>query len=89
MIVGEDDSGAAMLRGVDDDLAQRKVGAGLVTLVMRHVEAMRALVEMRDPQAFAGGIGLGEAAGEKRLGGGEAVELQRMFGTLIPHATGL
>jgi hypothetical protein len=37
------------------------------------------------PQAFPAWVGVGQAAGEKGLSGGEAVELERKFGTLIPH----
>ena len=47
---------------------------------------MCLLVDMGDPQAFAAGIPVRQAAGEEFAGGREAVELQREFGTLIPHA---
>jgi hypothetical protein len=53
--------------------------------VARNVKAVRPFVNVRDPQAFALGIGFGEAAGEKGLGRREAVKFQRVFGTLIPH----
>ena len=43
------------------------------------------LVDMRDPQAVARRVAVGDAAA-KIAGRGEAVELQRQFGTLIAHA---
>ena len=50
------------------------------------MHAARLIIDMGDPQAFAGGIAVGQAAGKELTGGGQAVELQRKFGTLIPHA---
>ena len=61
----------------------------LVALMARQMEAARLIVDMRDPQAFAARIGVGEAAREEGPGCGQPVELQREFGTLIPHARSL
>ena len=44
---------------------------------------------MGDPQGLLVGIGLGEAAREERTRGRDTVELQRRFGTLIPHKPGV
>jgi hypothetical protein len=87
--VREDDAGASVRGGVRNDLAHREVGAGLVAVVARQVEASRLIVDMSDPEALARWIGVGEAAGKEGLSGGEAVELERKFGTLIPHMGGL
>ena len=70
-------------------VAQREVGAGLVARIARQMQAARVVIDMRDPQALARRIAVGETAGEKFAGGGEAVEFQRKFGTLIPHACSL
>jgi hypothetical protein len=53
------------------------------------VEASRLIVDMSNPKALARGIGVGQATGKEGLCGGEAVELERKFGTLIPHDFGL
>jgi hypothetical protein len=50
-----------------------------------YVEAARLVVDMRDPQALALWIFFREAPRKEIAGGSEAVELQREFGTLIPH----
>ena len=55
MVVGEDQAGAAVDRRVGDDRAQRELGAAGIALVAGEVEAARLIVDMRDPQAFAGG----------------------------------
>ena len=85
MIVGEDDAGAAVRGGIGDDRADREFGAALIALMARQVEAARLVIDMGDPQAFARGIAVGDAAGEERLGSGKPIEFQREFGTLIPH----
>ena len=85
MVVGKDDPGASVRGGVGDDLAQRKVGTGLVAAMPGQVKASCLVVDMRDPQALEPWIGIREATGKERLGGVETVELQRVFGTLIPH----
>ena len=89
VIVGEDDPGAAVERGVGDDPAEREIGAALVAGMARDVEAVRGIIEMGDPQAFERRIGIGHAAGEEGPGGRKAVELQREFGTLISHCEGV
>ena len=86
MIVGQDDPGAAMHCSIGDDRADREVGAALIALVARHVQAIRVLVDMGDPQAFARRVGIGEAAGKKAPSRLESVDPQREFGTLISHA---
>jgi hypothetical protein len=53
--------------------------------VARNVQATGLLIEVRDPKGLLPRVLLGKAAGEKCAGGGCAVELQRRFGTLIPH----
>ncbi len=70
---------------VDDDFTQRECSLGLAAVVARKMQATRFVVDMRDPQALARGIGIGHAPGEEGRGRREAVELQREFGTLIPH----
>lgn len=89
MIVGEQDPGAPVLRGVGDDFAEREGGAGFVPSVARQMDASRLVVDMGHPQALPGGIAVGEAAGKKLAGGRQTVELKREFGTLIPHAASL
>jgi hypothetical protein len=44
---------------------------------------------MGNPQILAGSVGIGHAPGEEVAGGRQSVELQREFGTLIPHASAL
>jgi hypothetical protein len=85
MIVGEEDSGASVLCGVGNDLAQGKFPAALVTLVRGDVEAPGFVVDMSDPQMLAARVLFGETAGEEFACGSEAVELQRKIGTLVPH----
>ena len=55
--------------------------------MMGQVDAARLLIDVSDPQPFAAGVGLAEAAGEKGVGGRKAVKLQRKFGTLEIHRT--
>ena len=54
-----------MTRGVPDDFAQRKLRPSLIAVVARQVKAARPVIDVRDPQAFATGIGIREAAGEE------------------------
>ena len=84
--MGEDDTRAAMLGGVDDDLAEREARAGLVAFVAGDVEATRLVVEVSDPQRLPPGIGLGEASGKEVARGRQAIDLERGFGTLKSHA---
>ena len=53
------------------------------------MQASGRLIDMRDPQAFSPRDEVGNAASEKASGGGQAIELQREFGTLITHANTL
>lgn len=82
----EDNSGAMVMKCVGDDLADWKVCASFIAFIARHVKAVSFLIHMRDPQALATWVGFSETAGEEVACRREAVELQRMFGTLIPHA---
>ena len=74
-----------MFGGVQDDLPDWECGAALVALMARDVEAPCLVVDMRDPKALPPRISFGEAAREKVTRRRQAVELQREFGTLIPH----
>ena len=85
MIVRQHDATATVLGGVKDDVADREGGTGLVAPVARDVEAPRPIVDMRNPQALALRVFFGKATGEEVARRGETVELQREFGTLIPH----
>jgi hypothetical protein len=73
MVVGEDDSGAVVLRRVDDDAPQRQMHAGLVAFVAADMEAARLIVDMGDPQAFAADIIFGKAAGEELPSGRQSI----------------
>ena len=86
MIVGEHETGTAMLGGISDDCADWKVSAAFVALVAGQMEASRLIIDVSDPQTFAFRCCFAEAAAEERLGGCKPIELQRVFGTLIPHA---
>lgn len=85
MIVSQDDAGAAMRGRVEDDLADRESRAALVALVAGNVETTGVVVDMGDPEVLAPGISLGEATRKEAARRRETVELQRKFGTLIPH----
>jgi hypothetical protein len=50
------------------------------------METTRLLVDVGDKQILAGWIGVGHAPGEEVTRRREPVQLQREFGTLIPHA---
>src|SRR5690348_5018438 len=88
VVVCEQDGCACVPRCVENDRAQRKAHAAAIAAMTRQVEAIGLAVEMGDPQAFLAQVGLSEAAGEEGPRGGEAIELQRGFGTLIPHGGG-
>jgi hypothetical protein len=85
MVVGKEDPGAAELRRVGNDLTDREGGAGLVSDMAAKVQAAQLIVDVGDPQILPRGIGICETAGEEFPRRGEAVELEREFGTLIPH----
>jgi hypothetical protein len=84
--MGQDDPGAPMRRGIRDNVVQRKVRAGFIARMAGEVKAAGLVVHMRDPQALASGIGVGDAACEKGASGGETIQFQGEFGTLIAHA---
>jgi len=85
VIVGEHNPGAAMHRGIANDLLQRKGRARFVTLVARNMEATRLLIDVRYPDALAVGIRIRHAAGKELPCCGKAVEPQGELGTLISH----
>jgi hypothetical protein len=85
VIVGEHDTAASEGRRVRDDFADREIRAAFVAAMAGDVQASRLLIDMRDPQAFTARVLLCEAPCEKVASGLDAVELQREFGTLIPH----
>src|SRR5437773_2515436 len=85
MVVRKDNSRAAMLGGVGDDRPQWKGRARFIAGIALDMNALRIVIDMRDPQALARGIAIGHAAGEEFPRRCQAVELQREFGTLIPH----
>ena len=85
MVVREQDRGAAMSCGIEDDRPQGHADARGVAIVARDVQTSGLGIEVGDPQALLERVLLGKAAGEECASGGFAVELQRRFGTLIPH----
>ena len=85
VVVRDEDRRRPMVRGVDDDLAEREVDSAGVAAVAGKVQAARLLVEMGDPKAFLAGILLGEAAREELPRRCEAVEGDGDVGTLISH----
>lgn len=89
MIVREEDRGAGMAGGVDNDRSQRKLYPALVAGIMREMKAMGLATQMRDPQSLKPGIRFGKAGGEELARGAETVELHRRFGTLAPHGGSL
>jgi hypothetical protein len=86
MIVGQNDPGTAVLGGIGDNRTKRKVRVILVALMAAQVQASRLIVDVRDPEALPPRFRLTETAAKERLGGCKPIELQRVFGTLIPHA---
>jgi hypothetical protein len=65
------------------------VHAHRIAFVAADVQAARLIIDMGDPQALAGDIEFGEAAAEELPGRGKSIELQREFGTLVPHGFAL
>ena len=53
------------------------------------MKAPRLAVEVGHPETFPGKLPLGEAAGEEGPSGGEAIEPEGQFDTLIPHPSPL
>ena len=86
MIVSQQDARAPMHGRVDHDRAKREIRPVLVPVVVREVKAVQVVVDMGDPQPLTARIALRHAARKECAGGGEAVELERKFGTLISHA---
>ncbi|HUP67515.1 MAG TPA: hypothetical protein VM145_04815 [Sphingomicrobium sp.] len=85
VIVGEYDTGALVFDRLGHDLAQGEGRAGFIAGKAGNMKTARSVVDMGDPQAFAGWVAIRQASGKEFAGGLEAVELQREFGTLIPH----
>ncbi len=86
MIVSEHDSRASVERRIGNDRTEREVGAAFVAAMSSEVEAVRLVVEMRDPEAFAKRVRVRDAAGEEFSSSSKAVQLKRKFGTLISHS---
>ena len=89
LTVSEHDSGALMSHGIGNDFAYGKRLAGLAAAVAAKMEALSLSIDMRDPKGLARRILLRHAPGKEGSRGFEAVELQREFGTLVPHDEGL
>lgn len=85
MIVRENYRRRPMHYGVDDNFAEGQIDPFGIPFVRGEVDAARLVVQMGDPQCLFRRILFGKAIGEKRPCGGQSVELQREFGTLIPH----
>lgn len=88
VVMGQDQPGAAMYRRIANDLAQRNLGAGLMPVMARKMDAARLIVDMSDPQMLAVPVTLGQKAGEKPPGRFQPVQTQR-FGTLMKHGATL
>jgi hypothetical protein len=73
MIVGEDDSGAAVCGRVGDNFADREGRAAFVPFVTRNVKTMRLVIHVRDPQALAVQILFRETTSEKIARGRQAI----------------
>ncbi|MEO7813981.1 MAG: hypothetical protein ABIR87_00885 [Sphingomicrobium sp.] len=85
MIMRQDHPNAPMGCGIGNHVAQGQVRAANVSVMPRQVDAPRLIVDMGDPQMFLVRTSLGEAAREESMGGLEAIEEQRGFGTLMKH----
>lgn len=83
--MGEDQSGALMGHGVGEDFGGGNVFAALVAPVTRQVKTPGLGIDMCDPERFARAVLLRQAAGKENSRGLEAIELERQFGTLVPH----
>ena len=84
--MGENDAGAAMPAASAMIVCSGKSAPVSSPMVARQMDAAGLLVDMRDPQILARGSPRARQPAKKSTGGGEPVELQRKFGTLIPHA---
>lgn len=85
MIVSQQDARAPVHRRVDHDRAEREIRSALVPIVVREMKAIQVVVDMGDPEPLTARIALRHAARKECAGGGEAVKLERKFGTLISH----
>ena len=85
MIMGENQTCAAMLHGVGNNRFQRELNAGLIADMMRDMQAERSLIDMSDPKTFTARVRPCEAAREKGLRGGQTIELERIFSTVMTH----
>lgn len=89
VVMREHESRAAVKRRILDNRAERKIGPALVPGMASEVNAIGLIVEMGDPEALATGTEIFDAAGKEGARRGKAVELQRNFGTLISHHSGV
>jgi hypothetical protein len=87
VVVGENDSGAAVLNCVSKDCPDRKAGAGFIAFMVSHMQAPSLVIDMRYPQAFDG-IGVIEVVREKAARCLQPVEPECMFGALKHGGTG-
>ena len=85
VIVREHNARAAMLSGIDDNGPQREGCTRFVPRIAREMDAPGLVIDMCDPQILTRGIGVRHAAGKEFPGRHQTIELQREFGTLIPH----
>jgi len=83
--MGEKNARAAVQRRIPDDRPHGELRTARIAFVPRQVQAVGFAIHVRHPQALSSGIGLGKAAGEKRAGRLESVQLERLCGTLIAH----
>jgi len=85
----EQDTGAVVKRGVEDDGAERELRLRRIAVVTRYVEAVRIPVDMRHPQSLSSWVGLGEAACKEVAGRLRSGKPERLFGTLMAHEASL
>jgi len=75
-----------VLRGIGDDGPHREDAAVGIPAMTREMDAPGLLVDMSDPKVLTGWVGIRHAARKEIARRRQAVQLQRKFGTLIPHA---
>ena len=89
LFVGEHNSSALMGHGIGDDFANRKTLTSSAAAMAAKMETLRVGIDMGDPKGLARRILLRHASGKEASRSLKAVELQREFGTLVPHDQGL
>ena len=85
MVVGKHDARASVDGRIADNRPEREVHARFVSIVMGEMQTLQLVIHVSDPQPLTRRIGLGDTAREESAGRGQAVELERKFGTLISH----